>query len=158
LKGGSLWEDLHKNGIDVDHESAFVEFAKLLYSPRHRNLTAARFLAEKHRDNSNVAFLESVLFGAWDRNGIADNDATLHRLQDCAWRGINSLCHMALGYRRLDDLILNYLCCCISSITCVERMLQMRICLLHKQSWQFCVVNMQHTAVGSGRLHSVLES
>jgi hypothetical protein len=99
--GGALWQDLQKHGIDPARHAPFLELARLLYSPQRRNLTAALLLAEdRSADSGNAAFVRAVLDGAWEREGIAGGGAAAARLEDCAWRLGNLLCHVALGYRR----------------------------------------------------------
>ncbi len=98
--GGELWNDLQKHGIDGSKHTAFLELTNHLYNKQHRNLTAARLLAEHSSHDGNAAYIRAVLEGAWEREGLANSSAAEQRLHDCAWRLMNPLCHMALGYRR----------------------------------------------------------
>ena len=98
--GGDLWNDLQKHGVDASRHKAFLEVASSLFNKQHRNLTAALLLAGQASDDGNAAYIHTILDGAWERDGLASGNSVERRLSDCAWRLLNPLCHMALGYRR----------------------------------------------------------
>ena len=109
--GGALWSDLQKHGIDGGRHTAFLDIVRHLYSTQDRNLTEALRRAAHGANDGNAAYLGVVLEGAWERGGAAGGEDVIRRLEDCAWRRLNPLCHMALGYRRqphADALLANY--------------------------------------------------